>query len=177
MIFRKGQCKKVHLPDRALLRHMAVIMAITFGYLIAWTAANNELTTLKETSSGLKFVMCIDSWWSYSAYGSIYILFWLLYFFLRVSVPTNGDISTWVKIFEWDTKQYLINQPSQRGCLINKKASVLIFYSFLMKTELRDISLSCWKILQLRHPSSCLYFGPRAVCISGHIRMTHGFQI
>lgn len=75
MIFRKGQCKKVHLPDRALLRHMAVIMTITFGYLIAWTAANNELTTLKETSSGLKFVMCIDSWWSYSAYGSIYILF------------------------------------------------------------------------------------------------------
>nr|XP_022313874.1 probable G-protein coupled receptor CG31760 isoform X1 [Crassostrea virginica] len=80
MIFRKGQCKKVHLPDRALLRHMAVIMAITFGYLIAWTAANNELTTLKETSSGLKFVMCIDSWWSYSAYGiEIFMLMFGVY--------------------------------------------------------------------------------------------------
>lgn len=70
IIFRKGQFKKVHLPDRTLLRHMAVIMAVAFGYLVAWTAANNDFAQMKETSSGLKFVTCKENWWSYSAYGS-----------------------------------------------------------------------------------------------------------
>lgn len=70
IIFRKGQFKKVHLPDRTLLRHMAMIMAVAFGYLVAWTAANNDFSQMKKTSSGLKFVMCTENWWSYSAYGS-----------------------------------------------------------------------------------------------------------
>lgn len=70
IIFRKGQFKKVHLPDRTLLRHMAMIMAVAFGYLVAWTAANKDFSQMKKTSSGLKFVMCTENWWSYSAYGS-----------------------------------------------------------------------------------------------------------
>lgn len=74
IIFRKGQFKKVHLPDRTLLRHMAMIMAVAFGYLVAWTAANNDFSQMKKTSSGLKFVMCTENWWSYSAYGSKYMI-------------------------------------------------------------------------------------------------------
>ncbi|XP_061195604.1 probable G-protein coupled receptor CG31760 [Saccostrea echinata] len=69
VIFRRGQLKKVHMTDKTLLRHMAVILAAVFGYLVAWTAANDETSKVVKTSSGLKFVMCTENWWSYSAYG------------------------------------------------------------------------------------------------------------
>ncbi|XP_056017298.1 probable G-protein coupled receptor CG31760 [Ostrea edulis] len=69
IIFRVGQVRRVHLPDKTLLRRMAMMLATSSGYLIAWTAANDEHSEIRQTSSGLKFVMCSNNLWQYSSYG------------------------------------------------------------------------------------------------------------
>jgi hypothetical protein len=73
MIFRTGQVRRVHLPDKTLLGRMAMMLAASCGYLIAWTAANDEYSEIKQTSSGMKFVMCSNNFWHYSSYGCEFI--------------------------------------------------------------------------------------------------------
>lgn len=70
VIFRQGQIKRIQLPDKTLIRRFVPIMAITVAYLVAWSSANRNTTQTRETNDGLKFTMCTENWWSYSAYGS-----------------------------------------------------------------------------------------------------------
>lgn len=70
VIFRQGQIKRIQLPDKTLIRRFVPIIAITVAYLVAWTSANRNTTQTRETNAGLKFTMCTENWWSYSAYGS-----------------------------------------------------------------------------------------------------------
>lgn len=69
VIFRQGQIKRIQLPDKTLIRRFVPIIAITVAYLVAWTSANRNTTQTRETNAGLKFTMCTENWWSYSAYG------------------------------------------------------------------------------------------------------------
>lgn len=70
VIFRQGQIKRIQLPDKTLIRRFVPIIAITVAYLVAWSSANRNTTQTRETNDGLKFTMCTENWWSYSAYGS-----------------------------------------------------------------------------------------------------------
>ena len=68
-IFKVRSARKLHLPDRRLLRRFIPLLVLVSCYLAVWTSLDRSQVIWKRTNSveRLKFTHCSASSWAYGA--------------------------------------------------------------------------------------------------------------